>query len=138
MAKRLMKTLVKGGSQGPVYFRGWKEWKKGDFVVGKYLSSYKTTYRGNTLDNYKIEVIDCNFKIDHETEGKVNPVGKVLVLNAAGSLNKFMQGVSIGMDVEIEYAGKVKGENDAVYHSFSTLEAGHVESDEEINAEDLL
>jgi hypothetical protein len=119
---------VQADTGGPVLFRGWKEYEAGDFVVGKLVGSYESEYRGQKNTNWKVKVYECNFKVDVEGRGMVDPSveQEVIVLNGNGRLNKFMNdSVKVGMIVDIEYDGKKKGGDDAEYHTFSRLEAGY-------------
>lgn len=127
MSRRLSTTVVKSEQGGPAYFRGWKEWSKGDYVIGQYISSYESTYRNQTSINFKIKVIEANFKAKDKEGKTVDLAGEFLVLNGVGKLNKFMEKVKEGMDIEVEYAGKNPGKDGTLYHDFSVLEAGYID-----------
>ncbi len=117
----------------PSLFRGWADWKEGEYVVGKYHSMYETVYKKATQFNWRIEVLDCNFQIRDKDGKKINPVGKILTLNSAGQLNKFMKDVPIGHGVEVVYGGMQadKADPDTEYHTFSKIESGPLEEEEE-------
>lgn len=139
MANRLFKpTVTKKTSSGPAYFKGWKQWKKGEFIIGEYLSSYETTYRGQTSQNFRFKVLEANFKVQDDLGKLVDPTGKNIILNGVGQLNKFMKDVQAGMLAEIAYGGKEPGKDGTLYHTFERLEAGwpsQVE-EEEVDEED--
>lgn len=116
-------TATKGNS-GPIYFRGWNDYKVGDYVIGEYLSSYETTYRGKTSPNFRIKVLECNFKVTNKEGKVVDPTNDAIVLNGNGRLNKFMEKVTPGMLVEIVYGGKQPGQDGTLYHTFTSLQAG--------------
>ncbi len=123
----------------PSLFRGWKEWQPGDYVEGVYHSMYETTYNKQIQFNWRIEVKDCNFKV--EKDGKlISPIGQILVLNSAGSLNKVMQESEIGWGVFVQYAGKVRNKKDPtdkqLYHNFEAVETGPLEGDAASNEDD--
>lgn len=122
---------VRRNTNVPSLFRGWKEYSEGDFVYGKYHSSFESTYRGKTSTNYRIEVEDCNFYCEDKQGNQIDPVGKIIVLNSAGQLNKLMAEAQLGMHVHVEYAGKKPGKDDTEYHTFSSLEAGWVNKKED-------
>jgi hypothetical protein len=125
-------------SSVPTLFRGWSDWKAGDYIVGKYHSMYETEYKKNKFPNFRIEVTDCNFKIKTK-EGKiVNPVGQIIALNSAGQLNKFMAKIEIGMMVDITYGGmkEDKEDPDTKYHYFSDMLAGDEDGQDPVEEED--
>ena len=80
-----------GGSR---VYKAWKEWKEGDFVVGKFTSQYTDNY-GNP--GYELEVIDSSFDIQE---------GKIMGINSCGSLNYKMSDVSIGDTIKIQFEGE--------------------------------
>lgn len=145
MTKRYFssKGSVKPTSGVPSFFRGWKEWEQGDVFVGKYHSHYETEFRKQKQDNWRFEIIEANFEIK-DKEGKVvpNPVGKILTLNSAGQLNKFMKAsVEVGMIVIVPYDGKKPGQEDdgTEYHTFdkTQMEAGWPDESESSAENDL-
>lgn len=125
MGKRLFKTTQKSAVGGPVLFRGWKEWKEGDYVIGEHIRSYETEYRKQMNPNWVIRVAEANFKIKNDEGKLVSPVGQDIVLNSAGTLNALMKKTPEGHMVEVVYGGKKPGrEPDTEYHTFATLESG--------------
>jgi hypothetical protein len=130
MTKRYFssKGSVKPTSGVPSYFRGWKEWEEGDTLVGVYHSTYETEFKKQKQPNFRFKVLECNFKVTDKDGKTVDPVGKILTLNSAGQLNKFMKNVEIGMVVIVPYAGKRRGseDDDTEYHTFDKeqMEAG--------------
>jgi hypothetical protein len=137
--KRFFNPTVKASTGGPAYFHGWKEWNEGNYIIGEFISSYETTYRGQVSTNYRVKVLECDFTVNHKEEGEVDPTGAVLVLNSAGQLNKFMEDVKQGMLVEVVYGGKKPGKDGTLYHKFERLEAGYPEkAQEEVSASNAL
>lgn len=130
MTKRYFKPTVtkSSGNSDPAFFRGWKLWKANDTLIGQYIGSYETTYRGQTAQNFRIKVLECNFKVEEKDSGKmVDPTGRTLILNGVGALNKFMDKVEEQMLVEVVYGGKQPGKDGTLYHTFTSLQAGHAE-----------
>lgn len=126
-ARKYFKPIVKSAATtGPAYFKGWKEWEAGNYVIGEYISSYESTYRGQTSMNYRVKVLECDFTVTKDGE-ELDPTGEVIVLNGNGKLNKFMEKVTAGMLVEVVYGGKQPGQDGALYHTFERLEAGHAD-----------
>lgn len=89
------KTL--GGAQN---YRKWEDYEMGDVVVGTFMGIHVCQYKKN---NFKIKVLDAQF-MDHELGESL--IGKTLVLNAMGSLDKQMSEVQEGESVQVEYLGK--------------------------------
>lgn len=137
--QRYFKPVVKAQSGGPAFFKGWKEWDAGNYVIGEYLSSFESTYRGQTSTNYRVKVIECDFTVTKDGE-ELDPTGETLVLNGNGRLNKFMNDVKPGMLIEVAYGGKQPGQDGALYHTFERLEAGYADesSSSEGDLNDLL
>ncbi len=127
MGKRLFKTSVVSKTGGPALFKGWKDYQEGNYVIGEYLSSYETEFRGSVSSNYRIKVLECDFTCKTKEGEEVDPTGKTLVLNSAGSLAKFMADVKEGMLIEMVYGGKQPGSDGSLYHTFTKLEAGYPE-----------
>ena len=127
--KRSFKPTVVRANNVASLFRAWGDWDEGDYVVGEFHSMYETEYKKATQYNWRIKVTDCNFKCVDKEGNKISPIGKILTLNSAGQLNKFMKGVDIGMMVDVTYGGKQPDRDDptTLYHTFSSLEAGHAE-----------
>jgi hypothetical protein len=136
--KRTFKPTVVKSSNIPSLFRAWNDWEDGDYVVGVYHSMYETEFKKAPQKNWRIKVTDCNFKVNDKSGKLIDPVGKILTLNSAGQLNKFMAGVDIGMMVDITYGGKVADKNDpkTEYHTFTEMAAG--EAPEDMGAEEGL
>ena len=132
MGKRLFKSSVKADVGGPVLFHAWADWSEGHYVVGEYISSYESTYRGAVNQNFKVKVEDCNFTITNKEGREIDPNGQTIVLNGNGKLNKFFENVKIGMMVEVAYAGKKPGNDGTEYHTFERLEAGYRDGEEAI------
>jgi hypothetical protein len=121
-----------GGNNGPAFFRGWKQYEEGDYVIGEYLSKYETNFRGAVSNNYRLKVLECNFSAETKDGELYSPEdleGQTLILNSVGQLNKFMDKVEVGMLVEVEYAGKKPGNDGVMYHQFSVLQAGEKEEE---------
>lgn len=124
-------------------FKGWKEWKDGDYIVGELHSVYATTYKGKTSNNYRIKVLDCNFTVDEskDSDKQISPVGKIFTLNPMGRVNKFMDGskdkpkIQVGQVIDLTYEGKHKAEDGEVYHHCK-IEAGWPEGKEPKESED--
>ena len=92
----------------------------------------------HTLDILRIKVLECNFKVEEKETGKlVDPTGKTLILNGVGALNKFMEKVEESMLVEIVYGGKQPGKDGTLYHTFTSLQAGHAEEVDSGDVDDL-
>jgi hypothetical protein len=129
--KRSFKPTVVRANNVPSLFRAWGDWEEGDYVVGEFHSTYETVYKKAVQHNWRIKVTDCNFKCVNKEGEQINPIGKILTLNSAGQLNKFMKDVDIGMMVDVTYGGKQPDKNDpdTLYHTFSSLEAGVAEED---------
>lgn len=125
--KRSFKPLITAqNSNEPALFHGWKEWEEGHYVIGEYLSSFKTSFRGSENENFRVRVHECNFTVLDKKEGKhVDPTDQILVLNGVGALNKFMEKVEKGMLVEVIYGGKKPGKDGTLYHTFDNLAAGY-------------
>jgi hypothetical protein len=127
--KRTFKPTVVRANNVASLFRSWNEWDEGDYVVGEYHSTYETTFKKAVQHNWRVKVTDCNFKCRDKEGKEINPIGKIITLNSAGQLNKFMKGVDIGMMVDVTYGGKQPDREDPTteYHTFSNLEAGYAE-----------
>lgn len=136
MTNRFFKPTVTKQSTGNAYFHGWKEWKKGDSIIGEYLSSYESSYKGQKNINFRVKVLESTFKIKDDAGKFIDLKEKVLVLNGVGQLNKFMQDVKEGMLIEVVYGGKLPGKDGTLYHTFDRLEAGFASQEDQ--AEDNL
>jgi hypothetical protein len=139
MQKRSFTSTVTGQNREGS-FLGYKELKEGNNIYGEYLQMFETVNAKTKAKqpNYKIKVLDANFKAPLVKDGKPEDlVGKIVILNSAGSLNHFMKNVQVGMHVDIEYAGKQKGKDpkdDTMYHTFSKLDAGFPNDGKEVAA----
>lgn len=122
--RRFIPSVTKKTSEGPAFFKGWKLWKKGNYIVGEFISSYETTYKGQTTPNFRFKVLETNFKVEDDLGTLVDPTNKTLILNGVGQLTKFMRDVQPGMLAEIVYGGKEPGKDGTLYHTFERLEAG--------------
>ena len=107
-------------------FRGWADYSEGDYVVGRYHSMYETEFRKQKQPNWRIEVLDASFKVQMPDGKMVSPVGKILVLNSAGQLNKALTKAKIGQIVDLTYGGKRAGKDDpdTKYHTFTDITVG--------------
>lgn len=128
MAKRVFKTKKKL-SGGKYSFRKWGDWEVGDIVIG--------TFVGMHMDQYKkegtiITVEDAQFKDKKEAKALI---GKTLVLNAAGKLNKAVADLTEGDIIQVTYNGTSEIEKG----KFKGKDAHDIEVDlceEESNDED--
>lgn len=98
MAKRVF--TVKKSLGGAQSYRKWDDYEIGDVVVGTFIGTHVDQFKKT---NYKIKVADAQF-VDHELADTL--IGKVLVLNSAGSLDKQMEEVQEGEAIHMEYTGK--------------------------------
>lgn len=147
--KRFIGKVVEKKASVASLFKCWGDWKEGEYVVGRYHSSYETEYRKQKQPNWRIEVLDCNFKVVAKEGKSVNPIGQILVLNSAGQLNKVMAKAEIGMLLDLTYGGKraSKDDPDTLYHTFTEIQVGYApgegpedtapQSDENFAAEDV-
>lgn len=100
MTKRTLKLTTKKSLGGAQSYRKWEDYAVGDKVIGKFIGIHTCQYK---KDNYKIKVLDAQFEDQDLAE---TLIGKVLVLNAAGSLDKQMAEVEEGECISMEYTGK--------------------------------
>lgn len=98
MAKRVFN--VKKSLGGAKSYRAWKEWKAGDYVIGKYVEKGLDQYEKN---NYTLIIEDAQFQGAEDLADSL--IEKKLCLNACGSLDKQMEEVEEGMFIKIEYTG---------------------------------
>lgn len=103
-AKRVFKQKrVLSGMQK--VFRKWGDWDTDDYVVGKYVATHEDNY---DKTNRVIQVIAAEFSDDSGEEF----VGKNLVLNSSGIIDKAFEGsdktpgIEIGEFVQVTYLGK--------------------------------
>lgn len=144
MAKRLFTPSVTAGLV-PALFRGWKEWEEGDFIEGQYHSHYMSDYNGQPQYNWRIKVLRSNFLVTLKDGSEKSPIGELLVLNSAGTVNKCILEAMEAIDktkigVYIEYAGKKRGsdpKNKQEYHTFNACEAGELDLSDDDSSEGL-
>lgn len=98
MAKRVFRKGKKL-SGGQKNFRRWADWAEGDYVIGKYVGTHTDQYDKECM---MLEVADAQFKRKKEGDALI---GKVIVLNAAGQLNKAMEQMEEGQMVQVTYQG---------------------------------
>lgn len=79
-------------------YRKWSDYAEGDVVIGQYVGIHVCDYE---KENMKIKVVDAQFK---DGTGE-NYIGKVLVLNSCGSLDKARKEVSLNEYIQMEYTG---------------------------------
>lgn len=83
---------------GNYTFRLWKEYAEGDALVGKFVGVHKCQYKKN---NPIIEIKEAGF-----ADGSGSSlVGKTLVLNSCGSVDKAFSEIPEGTLVMVEYNG---------------------------------
>jgi len=92
------------------YYKAWKLWKEGDYIIGE--------YRGSSTDNYgksnwHIAIEDLqmedNSNFDDkkpDTEGAALEAGMTIGLNSCGSLDMKMEQIAEGEKVKIVYMGE--------------------------------
>lgn len=97
MSKRVFKPTRKLGG-GQKMYRKWEDYQVGDVVIGTYVDTHVDQYKKNCP---VIEVVDAQFK--DKTGSKY--VGKNLVLNAAGMLNKAIEKAELGQMLQFTYNG---------------------------------
>lgn len=100
MTKRTLVTTVKKSLGGAQNYRKWEDYSEGDIVTGQFVGIHVCQYKKK---NFKIKVLDAQFE-DFEAADKL--IGKILVLNSAGSLDKQMEEVQEGEFITMEYSGK--------------------------------
>lgn len=120
---------------GQSFYRPWKNWSVGDFLVGKYVSQSEDTF-GNP--NYKVEVIEAKFE-----DGKEPKEGTIFTFNSSGTLKKAMEEIATGDVLKVIYKGedtvtkgKFKGKK---FHSMEVLVAPSSHKEEVVDqTEDLI
>lgn len=98
MAKRTFK--VKKALGGAQNYRKWEDYEVGDIVIGEFIGTHEDQFKKT---NYKIKVLDAQFV---DTDLAESLIGKTLVLNSNGSLDKQMEEVEEGETIQVEYNGK--------------------------------
>ncbi len=134
-SKRNFVSTRQGGSI-PSLFKGWRDWKAGDWLTAEYISTKWGDYNGQPTPNHVVKVIECNFQVATK-EGPVDPTGLVFTINSAGQINKLLLGdldnggsnspANKGDVITFIYEGKKRGtdpKNKTEYHTFSDLELG--------------
>lgn len=124
---------VKKSLGGAQTYRKWEDYSEGDVVIGTYVGTHICQYKKT---NYKIKVLDAQFE-DFELAETL--IGKTMVLNSAGSLDKQMEEVSEGDTIQMEYTGKMlltKGPYAG--KEAHTMSVSIVEVDSDVRAEDGL
>lgn len=91
-AKRVLSGMQK-------VFRKWGDWDVDDFVVGKFIATHEDNY---DKTNYVLEVIAAEFSDDSGDEF----MGKNLVLNSSGTIDKAFEEIQTGEFVQVTYLGK--------------------------------
>ena len=92
------KYVVRKSLNGPKTFRKWSEYSVGDILIGKFVGKHEDTTYNKT--HWVIKVEEAFVK-----EGAENLIGKDVVLNACGSLDKAMKQVEEGQTLQMEYRG---------------------------------
>lgn len=92
------KYVVRKSLNGPKVFRKWSEYSTGDILIGKFVGKHEDQTYNKTHWIVKVE----------EAFTKEDPdklIGKDVVLNACGSLDKAMEQVEEGQIIQVEYMG---------------------------------
>lgn len=125
------KQRVAGGSKN---FRPWKDWVEGDLVVGKRVGTHLDQYDKECII---IKVEDAQWDDQDEADAII---GKEMVLNHAGQLNKAFDKIDEDEMVQVIYTGtaemakgKYKG-NDS--HTFEIDVVEEDDGSEEMDQED--
>lgn len=80
-------------------FRKWDEWSDGDVLEGKYIATHKDQYD-------KVNpVIAVEFTDFADKKFGKEIVGKNLVLNSCGILDKAFKELEVGAFIRVEYTG---------------------------------
>jgi hypothetical protein len=83
----------------PKNFRKWGDWKEGDLVIGKFSGTHEDQFEKVCM---MLEVEDAQFANKREAE---KLIGKTLVLNNAGQINKVLETIELGQWVQVIYNG---------------------------------
>lgn len=98
MSKRVFN--VKKTLTGANVYRPWKDYVEGDVVVGTYQGVHVDNYKKN---NAKIKVVHAEF-----ADGTGDTfIGKTLVINSCGSLEKSLESMVEGCAYQFVYNGTV-------------------------------
>lgn len=136
-ARRVFKTKQKlTSSGGPLIFRKWGQYSEGDEIIGKFVGThYDQKYKGT---HWILEVEDAHLA-DRPFAKEI--IGKRLVLNKAGKLDKAMKEVEEGEMVRVVYNGKLEMESgpyvgtEAHQHDVETV-MGEGEEDDSVDFEE--
>lgn len=96
--KRVFKSKKKLSGE-PMNFRRWSDWSEGDYVIGEYVGTYQDQYDKLCMKMKVEDAIFSNKKAAKEI------IGKVLVLNSVGQLNKSLEKMKEGQFVGVTYNG---------------------------------
>jgi hypothetical protein len=119
------KYAVKKKLSGSQSYRKWEDYSEGDVVVGEFVGIHTCQY---DKQNPKIKVLEADFK---DGSGE-DLVGKTLVLNSCGSLDKAMEEVEENDILQVEYTGKIVLEKGPFAGKTAhTMEVSICEADEE-------
>jgi hypothetical protein len=86
-----------GGSANYVKAMGWKQWNKGDYIVGEFDNVDHQDKFGNPI--YGIKVDKASFPVTS---------GELIHINSGGNLKNLMNEVSLGDIIKVQYNGKAK------------------------------
>lgn len=132
MAKRVFRTKKKLSGGGQKIFRPWGEYEVGDILIGKYVDTHTDQYN---KECWVIEVEDAQLQ---DKKFAKSIIGKRLVLNAAGMLDKAMREVDTDELVQIEYQGqstiekgKHKGKDSHVFEVQTLIDDEDGDEDED-------
>lgn len=100
-AKRVFKTTKKV-SGSPKNFRKWADWQVGDIVIGEYVGTHTDQFDKECT---MVKVADAQFQGKKGAKEAAELVGKVLVLNSAGKLDKARDQLTEGDMIQVTYNG---------------------------------
>lgn len=126
-------NVQKTGGMVPTLFRTWKMWSAGEYLMAEYISTQAKTFNGKPTVEHRCKVLECNFTVLQKDGTQVDPTGKILTLNAAGTINKLLEGAEKGQVFQFVYEGKHRGSNPKdtqEYHTFSDVALGEVDSED--------
>ena len=96
--KRVFQT--KKALTGSNLYKKWEDYSEGDVVVGVFEGIHTDKFK---KENAKIKVVHAEF-----ADGTAdNYIGKTLVINSCGSLNKAMESMVEGAAYQFVYNGKI-------------------------------
>lgn len=114
-------------------YRKWDDYDTGDIVIGKFVDDYMDQKYNKPC--WVLEVFDAQLK----AEKGEKYVGKHLVLNSCGMLDKAMKKLSHGNIVQVEYQGKTQiekgkmaGKDSHIVHVDEMEESGGEASEEDV------